>query len=324
VEDMNILNKYEYFLEIERQRNISKAAEFLYVSQPTLSKYLSKLESELGVTLFDRSVSPLKLTKAGALYFDFVNKYISLQNDFLSELEKFKDPYNKITIGIATWRGSMIIPYIYGHFLHKHPSYSIEFKEGPGSYTQKLLVNNKVDFCLMNVASDTISLNVDCIILDNEEVRIAINKEHPYVKEQIDSGNVITEIDLKNLENETFIMLQDNQNLTKKVYEILNYLEIKPKKIIKTSNLNTALNIVSNSHGITFYPYSSKMKHSINENLVSFKINCDKSTIPFALVYNINNEFSEACKSLINFIFSIYDLNLTFKNFYYRKTYQQF
>lgn len=279
-----MLNKYKYFLEIEKQRHISKAAEVLYVSQPTLSKYLSKLENELGVTLFDRSVSPLKLTKAGALYLDYVNKFIALENDFLSELDKFKDPYQRITIGIATWRGSIVIPHIYGYFLHKHPSYSIEFKEGPGSYTQQLLENNKVDFCLMNVVSNTINVNIDCIILENEEVRVAINKEHPYVKNKIDTGDVITEIDLKNLENETFIMLQDCQNLSKKVYEMMDYLEVKPKKIIKTHNLNTALNIASNSHGITFYPYSTKLKHALNENLISLKINGHKSIIPFAII----------------------------------------
>lgn len=302
-----MINNYNYFLEIEKQKNLTKASEALFITQPTLSKYLSKLENELGVTLFDRSVSPLKLTKAGALYLDYIKKHIHLYNNFISELEDFKDPYQKINIGIAAWRGSLIIPHIYGYFLKKHPSYSIEFKEGPGSYTQQLLENNKVDFCLMNVANDTININLNYEILDNEEVRLAISKDHPYVKKLIDNQDSIDEIDLRELESETFIMLQDNQNLAKKVYEILNYLNIKPKKIIKTNNLNTALNIVTNSNGITFFPYSKIINYSLNENIVSFRIIENNFIIPFALIYKKDNEFSEACKKLITYIFTIYN-----------------
>ena len=307
-----MINNYNYFLEIEKQRSITKASEVLFITQPSLSKYLNKLENELGVTLFDRGVSPLKLTRAGALYLDYVNKHIQLDNNFKSELEKFKDPYQKINIGIATWRGASVIPHIYGYFLNKHPSYSIEFKEGPGSYTQQLLENNKVDFCLMNVANDTININLNHVILDNEEVRIAISKKHPYVKQLLEYDSSATEVDLKELENETFVMLQDNQNLAKKVYEILDYLNVKPKKIIKTNNLNTALNIASNIHGVTFYPYSKIIQHNINADIASFKISGNKSIIPFALIYNKDIEFSDACKKLINLIFSVYKIDKFF------------
>ncbi|MEL7649995.1 MAG: LysR family transcriptional regulator [Sedimentibacter sp.] len=307
-----MIDNYNYFLEIEKQRNITKASAVLFVTQPSLSKYLNKLEKELGVTLFDRSVSPLKLTRAGALYLDYVNKHIQLDSYFKSELEKFKDPYQKINIGIATWRGATVIPHIYGYFINKYPSYSIEFKEGPGSYTQQLLENNKVDFCLMNVANDTININLSYVTLDNEELRIAISKNHPYVKQLLENDSNETEIDLKKLENETFIMLQDNQNLAKKSYELLDYLNVKPKKIIKTNNLNTALNIAATTQGVTFYPYSKIIKHNINNDTASFIIKGNEAIIPFALIYNKDIEFSDACKKLINFIFSIYKVDMLF------------
>jgi len=299
-------DNYNYFLEIEKQRNITKAAETLFISQPSLSKYLNKLERELGVTLFDRSVSPLKLTRAGVLYLDYINKRIQLDNYFKSELEKFKDPYQKINIGITTWRGPSLIPPIYGYLLNKYPSYSIEFKEGAGSYIKQLLENNKVDFCLMNLANDTININLSYVTLENEELRIAINKNNSYVKQLLKNNSNETEIDLKKLEGETFIMLQDNQNLAKKSYALLNYLNVKPKKIIKTTNLNTALSIVANNQGVTFFPYSKIIQPNINSNIASFTIKRNEAIIPFALIYKKDIEFTDACKKLINFIFSIY------------------
>ena len=58
----------EYFMAIVKERSISKAAERLYLSQPYLSQYLAKLESNLGGGFLDRSHSPLKLTPAGEVF----------------------------------------------------------------------------------------------------------------------------------------------------------------------------------------------------------------------------------------------------------------
>ena len=62
----------EYFLAIVKERSISKAADRLYLSQPYLSQYLAKLESNLGVTLLDRSHTPLRLTPAGELFYAYL------------------------------------------------------------------------------------------------------------------------------------------------------------------------------------------------------------------------------------------------------------
>ena len=62
-------NKTEYyFLEIVRAGNLNQAAATLFVSQPSLTKYIQRLESHLGTPLFDRSTSPMKLNEAGQLY----------------------------------------------------------------------------------------------------------------------------------------------------------------------------------------------------------------------------------------------------------------
>ena len=60
-----VLHNYEYFVAIVEAGSLTKAAEHLYVSQPSLSQYLKRLEASLGVELFDRSTSPLRLTYTG-------------------------------------------------------------------------------------------------------------------------------------------------------------------------------------------------------------------------------------------------------------------
>lgn len=64
-------SKLDYFITIAETGNLTKAAEILYVSQPSLSQYLKRLENSLGAELFDRNSSPLRLTYAGEKYYAY-------------------------------------------------------------------------------------------------------------------------------------------------------------------------------------------------------------------------------------------------------------
>lgn len=76
----------EYILEIERQKNISKAAERLHISQPTLSIYLSKLERSLGLALFERQHNLLVPTEAGRKYADACRRILAIRDELYREL----------------------------------------------------------------------------------------------------------------------------------------------------------------------------------------------------------------------------------------------
>lgn len=59
------LDKFEYVLAVAEEKNLTKAAKRLYISQPGLTSYINKLEQYLGIKLFDRSTSPIRVTEAG-------------------------------------------------------------------------------------------------------------------------------------------------------------------------------------------------------------------------------------------------------------------
>lgn len=65
-----LYEKLNYIIAIAEERNLTQAAKRLYISQPTLTLYLNRLENELGVKLFDRTKSPVTLTDAGAYYLE--------------------------------------------------------------------------------------------------------------------------------------------------------------------------------------------------------------------------------------------------------------
>ena len=83
-------NRKDYVKVIAEMRSISVAAQRMEISQPALSAYLKKLESKLGVMLFDRSQIPLKLTEEGKAYIKYLDGVSARWDDFEKEIEKLK------------------------------------------------------------------------------------------------------------------------------------------------------------------------------------------------------------------------------------------
>ena len=86
-----VFKNFEYFIAIAEEGSISKAAERLYISQPSLSKYLKRLEENFGEELFCRESYPLKLTKAGELYLSYVKELTKKETRLLEELSYLRN-----------------------------------------------------------------------------------------------------------------------------------------------------------------------------------------------------------------------------------------
>ena len=140
----------EYFLTIAAERSVSKAAERLYLSQPYLSQYLARLEKELGARLFDRSHTPLLLTPAGELYRSYLESVSLLGRRLdsqLSELQEHKG--NTLHIGVAIWRGSVLLPDILPRYTADHPEVRIVLHEHPSNELLELIQNDVIDFAVL-------------------------------------------------------------------------------------------------------------------------------------------------------------------------------
>ena len=100
-----VLHNYEYFVAIVDEGSLTKAAEHLYVSQPSLSQYLKRLEANLGVELFDRSASPLRLTYTGERYYQYVLQMMKLDENIRREFQDIKNQTSgRLRLGVALWR----------------------------------------------------------------------------------------------------------------------------------------------------------------------------------------------------------------------------
>lgn len=114
-----------YILAIARKKNMTKAAEELYVSQSSLSQYLTKLEQEIGTPLFFRTKGELTLTPAGKLYTEAAEKVIHIKTQLYKDISSL-DNKGHITIGVTSQFGLRALTEIIPKFKAAYPDYRIE------------------------------------------------------------------------------------------------------------------------------------------------------------------------------------------------------
>ena len=113
------LNYYKVFYTVARYKNISKAADALFISQPAISKTLSKLEENLGCRLFHRTSRGVSLTDEGQFLYERIEKAFQLIDSGEEELQQMNElGIGRIRIGVSTTLCKYILlPYLQ-NFLH--------------------------------------------------------------------------------------------------------------------------------------------------------------------------------------------------------------
>ena len=106
------LREYQYVLKVAQLQNMTRAAEALYITQPSLSHYIARVEEELGVQLFNRLTTPLSLTPAGEKYVETAQMILELDSGLKKELSEIaKGKKGVITLGMSHARASFFLPY---------------------------------------------------------------------------------------------------------------------------------------------------------------------------------------------------------------------
>ena len=116
-----------YFLAVAREENISRAAEVLHITQPTLSRQLSQMEEELGVILFERGTRRIRLTDAGVLLRRRAEEIIGLIDKTekeLAEQEALIDGH--VTIGCGETRSVNVLADLIETFSQKYPNVTFD------------------------------------------------------------------------------------------------------------------------------------------------------------------------------------------------------
>ena len=155
------LQQLKYIMEINESGSINKAAQRLYVSQPTLSMSLKELEEELGFVLFERSPHGIQVTKEGKKFIRTAEKILNqverLQESFSMDNEK-KDPaILRVSSGIYSFATEAVIRF-YDNYFENVESYSLSINESSRSIAIQDVINRTADIGIIHIKNNEIAL----------------------------------------------------------------------------------------------------------------------------------------------------------------------
>ena len=249
------LHYLEYMKEIAECQNLSKAAERLHVSQPTLSIYLQKLEQDLGQPLFSRARNRLNLTQAGNLYYQTCCEILNLKEKLYSELELLNLP--QIRIGITNSN----IPHvqaILSLFQQACPEIELVPTITLANNINFLLEENHLDFALTGGNLNPQVKSNPHICYDSiaeYELMLASSSENPVLNSIKDCQELSPEI-LAKLNSCPFILQSFGKSKRQYDLSVLEQLQIHPQKLITLNSIQFIQQSVIENNAFTFIPYS--------------------------------------------------------------------
>lgn len=171
--------RLDYILAVAEERNLTKAAQRLYISQPTLTKYISKLEQDLGVLLFDRSVQPIRITRAGQVFLEEMQKLQSRETNLRARLKAIGRDAGSFSVGVQTIRAEYLLPRVLPAFLERYPHVSVNTDSRVESSMESAVAAGELD-----VAVGALTLayeELEYVFLKEDEVLLLLSREHPAV-----------------------------------------------------------------------------------------------------------------------------------------------
>ncbi len=297
----------EYFLMLVQERNFSRAAEKLYISQSSLSQYIAKLESTLEVRLLDRSKSPIELTLAGQVYQRYLESNGYLYQKLQSELNEINSGREQaVNIGMGTWRGSILIPEILPAFLETHPQARVNLHEFPVSELFSLVLNGAVDFAVMNT---TIAGFPDALVQDviaHERILLVMNRDTPEAIEFLARREEKMAIDLNILKNQRFISLNKNLTVGQHVGNFLDRNQLIFPDRLYTTNNSTALHLTAKGLGFCFLVETGLEDTKNRPELVAIDLQSQDLMIPLSLIHKKNSYLSPLVQDAMELIRAYY------------------
>lgn len=238
------LRHLENIIKIAEEKNITRAAEKLYITQSALNQQLLKLEHELGIELFKRNKTHLTPTPAGEIYLAGIKEVLQVKQHTYSRIYDLTDS-NKghIKIGITPGRGPEMFTHVYPIF-HKHyPNMVVEPKELSVIKIQPLITSGDLDLGFVTLFPNQRTED-DYIELYNEEILLAIPEKFPINNAVILAEDGHPYIPFSALKDYPFILTHRDSTLQQTLDKIFRKEHFIPNLLFETANNSTIMEMV--------------------------------------------------------------------------------
>lgn len=219
---------------VASEKSFTKAAEILYVSQPSLSKQIKVLENRLGIILLNRENNKISLTEAGKIFLQYSERILALCEESCRALNDVKNgDRGNLTVGASQTIGTYLLPRVLALFAQNYPQININVQVDSTRVISKKVVNREIDIAVVGGdIPDELKKNLEIENFVEDELILIVPKSHPFA---LKKQKKINKDDLYHL---NFITLNPNSTIRKFIDNILiqNGIETKQFPVIMQLN----------------------------------------------------------------------------------------
>ena len=217
---------------VATEKNFTKAAEVLYLSQPSLSKQIKTLEKNLDILLINRENNKISLTENGKVFLQYSERILALCEESCRALIDLKNgDRGNLTVGASQTIGTYLMPRVLALFAQNYPQIDLKVQVNSTRLVANNVLNREIDIAVVGGdIPNELKKNLTIKDFVEDELSLIISKSHPFAKKK--------KINKENLYYLNFITLNSNSTIRKFIDNILiqNGIETKQLKIVMQFN----------------------------------------------------------------------------------------
>lgn len=239
------INQLRYFLAVADLGSFSKAAASCYVSQPSLSIQIQKLENELGKRLLNRTNRKVTPTEAGRILAARAKRILAEMESVKRDIQT-SDNLNTgtVTFGVLPTIGPYFLPPVLQVFRERCPNIGLSVHEDSASHLLQLLNEHHLDFAIACPPIKESCLELEKLF--SEELLLALSRQNPL--------SLKNKIEMEDLKSENFILIHEGNYLSDQISEFCKRHGFCPKMSFRTGQISTVQALVQSGMGVSLIP----------------------------------------------------------------------
>lgn len=283
------ITQMQYFVAVCEHGSISRAAEALHVSQPSISMAIKDLEGEFGITLFYRSNKRFEITHEGTFAYDYIKDVLNRIDTFEVLMRDIGKQQKVLRLGIPNLTGVYLVNSFLNDFHDEYPDVSFEISQCASSMAFKMLENGGFGVAIV-VEPEAIPEQFEHVRIMTSEFVYCVAPDHPLAG--------MKEVSLTDIQNDSLIMNSEESFLTKQVKKRFYANGFVPKILLYAVQLPLIREFVQNGRAGTFF--TRELAQSI-PGIVAIPLK-EKIPVHFSLVWNKTGPISKSTRALIDYI----------------------
>lgn len=310
-----MIQEMKYICTIWEEKNFTRAAEKLFISQPALSATVKRVETSLDIQIFDRSTKPISLTTEGEKYIQSAKQILKILDDmdvYFSQLNQLQA--GKVVIGTSEFFSSYIMPEIIRDFKKIYKQIEIEIQVGTPIGRNKMLREEAIDI-IISVENELDAGTMDIKNWKQEHLLLAISKDKPItnslkrsrftiadIKNKEHLRNQEKKISISHFSKEPFLSLRKQNDIYNRTLKICNQAGFEPIFDTGASLHMTAYHMVRAGLGIAFVRESLIDNVLDTNDIYLYDIDSPEVYRDICIAFKKNKGLSSAVQTFYEFL----------------------